>query len=78
MNKGVNKGKAIKSIQETLKITPEETMVFGDNHNDLEMIQSAVESYAVGNAVDAVKQAANHIADTNVNDGVLKVMKTLL
>ena len=78
MNKGVNKGKAIKSIQETMKITPEETMVFGDNHNDLEMIQSAVESYAVGNAVDAVKQAANHIADTNVNDGVLKVMKTLL
>ena len=78
MNKGVNKGKAIRSIQETMNISPDETMVFGDNNNDVEMILSATESYAVGNAVEAVKKAANHLADTNVNDGVLKVMKTLL
>ena len=78
MNKETNKGRAIRSIQETMKISPDETMVFGDNNNDVEMILSATESYAVGNAVEAVKKAANHLADTNVNDGVLKVMKTLL
>ena len=78
MNKTANKGNAIRSIQETLHISPDETMVFGDNHNDLEMIRSATESYAVGNAAEAVKKAANHIADINVNDGVLKVLKTLL
>ena len=53
-------------------------MVFGDNHNDLEMMHSATESYAVGNAAEAVKAAAKHIADTNINDGVLKVLRTLL
>jgi hypothetical protein len=78
MDKETNKGNAIRSIQKTMGISPDETMVFGDNHNDLEMIRSATESYAVGNAVEAVKQAARHIADTNVNDGVLKVLKTLL
>jgi len=78
MNKTVNKGNAIRSIQEILHISPDETMAFGDNHNDLEMLKSATESYAMGNAAEAVKQVANHIADTNVNDGVLKVMKTLL
>lgn len=78
MNKTANKGNAIRSIQRILHISPDETMVFGDNHNDLEMIHSATESYAMGNAAEAVKKAAKHIADTNVNDGVLKVMKTLL
>ena len=62
----------------TLKISPEETMVFGDNHNDLEMIKSAAESYAVGNAAQAVKEAAKYVTDTNVNDGVLKVLRTLV
>ena len=78
LNQETNKGNAIRSIQKTLKISPDETMVFGDNHNDLEMIKSATESYAVGNAADAVKKAAKYVADTNVNDGVLKVLRTLL
>ena len=78
MNLDTNKGNAIRSIQKILKISPDETMVFGDNHNDLEMIRSATESYEVGNAADAVKKAAKYVADTNVNDGVLKVLRTLL
>lgn len=78
MNKNASKGNAIRSIQKTLGILPEETMVFGDNHNDLAMMECAGESYAVGNAAEAVKEAAKYVADTNVNDGVLKVLKTLL
>lgn len=78
MNLETNKGNAIRSIQKTMHISPDETMVFGDNHNDLEMIASATESYAVGNAAEAVKKAAKYITDTNVNDGVLKVLRTLL
>ena len=78
MNKGTDKGNAIRSIQQILKISPDETMVFGDNHNDLEMIRSATESYAVGNAAEAVKKAAKYVTDTNVNDGVLKVLRTLV
>ncbi len=78
MNKESNKGHAIRGIQSILKISPDETMVFGDNLNDLEMLAAATESYAVGNAAEPVKKAAKHIADTNVNDGVLKVLRTLL
>lgn len=78
MTNDTNKGNAIRSIQETMGISPDETMVFGDNMNDLEMIRSATESYAVANAQEAVKAAAKYITDTNVNDGVLKVLKTLL
>lgn len=78
MDFDADKGKALQTIQQTLRISREETMVFGDNNNDLGMIASAEESYAVANAQPKVLEAAKHIADENVNDGVLKVLKTLL
>lgn len=78
MEKPVNKGAALKEIQESLGIFPEETMVFGDNLNDMEMLRQAKYSYAIGNARDEVKEAAGYLADTNINDGVLKVIRTLL
>ena len=78
MNPNINKGTAIRTIQEQLGISKEETMSFGDNLNDIEMLNHAKYSYAIGNAREEVKRTANYIADTNINDGVLKVMKTLL
>ncbi len=53
-------------------------MAFGDNLNDMELLGRAKYSYAIGNAREEIKKAANYLADTNVKDGVLKVMRTLL
>lgn len=78
MAQNVSKGTAIKEIQESLGISKEETMAFGDNFNDIEMLKEAHYSYAIGNAVDEVKEVARFITDTNINDGVLKVLKGLL
>lgn len=75
---GVNKGEAIKKLQENLEITPEETMAFGDQLNDLEMLSQAYYSFAIGNARQEVKDAARFQTDTNGNNGVLKVLKDLL
>ncbi len=75
---GSNKGSAIERIQDIMKIEPSETMVFGDNLNDMHMLARAEYSYAVGNARQEVKEAAKYVADTNVNDGVLKELKKLL
>ncbi len=74
----VDKGAALTRLQKRKNITPEETMAFGDNNNDLGMLACAGESYAVANATEAVKKAAKHLTDTNMNDGVLKVLRTLL
>lgn len=74
----VDKGTALTRVQQMLNITREETMAFGDNDNDIGMLNCAGESYAVANARDSVKAAAKHMTDTNMNDGVLKVLKTLL
>lgn len=78
MDYQADKGNALKKIQDVLQIKKEETMAFGDNHNDLGMLKAAGESYAVANARTAVRQAAKHIADENIHDGVLKVLKGLL
>ena len=78
MEKGVNKGAALNTIQESLEIFREETMAFGDNLNDLELLAAAEESYAIGNAREEVKKAAKYVTDTNVNDGVLKEIRKLV
>lgn len=77
MAKGVSKGHAIGQIQESLGISPEETMAFGDQLNDLEMLSRAYYSFAVGNARSEVKKAARFQADSNVGDGVLKILQLL-
>lgn len=74
----VDKGNALMKIQKMMNIKKEETMAFGDNDNDIGMLNCAGESYAVANARENVKAAARHIAGSNVDDGVLKVLKTLL
>lgn len=78
MAAGVNKGQAVKLLQESLGITPEETIAFGDQLNDMEMLQQVYYSFAIGNARAEVKDICRFQADTNVRDGVLKVLKLLL
>ncbi|HIT64756.1 MAG TPA: HAD family hydrolase [Candidatus Ventrimonas merdavium] len=78
MAKGVNKGEAVKLLQESLGISPRETMAFGDQLNDLEMLDQVYYSFAIGNARPEVKAAARFQADTNVRDGVLKILRLLI
>lgn len=78
MRPGINKGQAVKLLQDSLDIKPEETMAFGDQLNDIEMLSQAYYSFAVGNARKEVKEAARFQTDLNVNDGVLKILKLLV
>ena len=61
---GVNKGTAIKKIQEKLGISPDECMAFGDNYNDIEMLDNVGHSYAMDRAVEDIKKHAKHITES--------------
>lgn len=63
MDLRVSKGGAIKQIQEKLGIAPEECMAFGDNFNDVEMLDSVAYSYVMSTAVPEVKKHGRYIAD---------------
>ena len=49
-------------------------MAFGDNVNDIEMIEYAGVSIAMENGKDALKNKADYIADANSKDGVSKFL----
>lgn len=73
-----DKGNALALIQETMRISADETMAFGDNCNDIGMIERAGESYAVQNAHPELKKAARYEAPSYVENGVLKVIRERL
>jgi len=70
MNKNARKRNAIKEIANHFGITLAETAAFGDDYNDIEMLQDCGIGVAVANAIDETKAAADLICDTNENDGV--------
>ncbi len=73
-----DKGSALASVQKALRIAPDETMAFGDNCNDIGMLERAGESYAVQNAHPQLKEVAKHEALSYAQDGVLKVIRERL
>lgn len=77
-DKGVNKGLAINKLQELLNIKHEETMVFGDYLNDLEMMESAYHSYAMENAHEDLKAICNFNAPSNDEFGVITTIEHFL
>ncbi len=73
-----NKGSGIRHIQETLHITREQTMVFGDFLNDLEMMDEAAYSFAMANAHPRLKERANFLSPGNTDNGVVRTIKAVL
>lgn len=77
-DKLAHKGNAVSILQETYGVSKEQTMVFGDYLNDLEMMQQAYFSYAMANGHPDVKGIARFIAKNNNEDGVLEVLERLV
>lgn len=75
LRKDANKGVAIQKIQERFNISYNETMVFGDYLNDLEMMSSAKYSFAMENAHPQLKEAAKFQAKSNKEMGVIHAIK---
>lgn len=79
INPGVNKGKAVQYLAEKiLGITKEQVMVIGDNYNDLEMLNYAGLSVAMGNAPREVRKAAYWVAPDVEKDGVAVALEKFL
>lgn len=78
MKKGVTKGKALETIKREYGLKDEEIMIFGDQMNDLELIECGYYSYAMENAIDELKENARFIAGRNDENGVLEKIKEVL
>ena len=52
--------------------SPENTVVFGDDYNDLCMFDEKFYCVAMGNACDALKEKADYVTEKNIEDGIYK------
>lgn len=73
-----NKGYALSIIQKRLGVTKDETMVFGDYNNDLDMLKLAYFSFAMENAHDEVKKIARFQTDNNSKQGVEVILDLVI
>ncbi|MCY8918645.1 phosphoglycolate phosphatase [Bacillus atrophaeus] len=72
---GINKAAALAKVSEKLGFTMENVMAMGDSLNDIAMIEKAGVGIAMGNAQDTVKETADWVTDTNIEDGVAKAIR---
>lgn len=75
MAAGVSKGKALKALQERIRASRAETMVFGDYFNDVEMLQLAEYSFCMENGHEDVKKMCKYIAPDNNHGGVTRSIR---
>lgn len=73
-----NKGNAIQLLQKKFNITPDETLVFGDYNNDIDMLKQATYSFAMANAHSTVIETANFKTKSNNDFGVELILEQLI
>jgi len=72
MNKQATKTNGIRLLAEQYEISLEQIIAFGDDYNDIDMLQSCGKGIAVSNALVEVKNIADEICNSNDQDGVAK------
>jgi Cof subfamily protein (haloacid dehalogenase superfamily) len=75
---GVDKGVALRRVQAELGVTREQTLAFGDHHNDVGLLQAAGLSFAMANAQPGTAAVARFRAPANTEQGVVRVLAALL
>lgn len=72
MNRRATKWNGVKQMLSHFDISPCEAVYFGDDNDDIESIKSCGLGVAVSNAIPAVLEVADSVADSNDMDGVAK------
>ncbi|MFN7251760.1 MAG: Cof-type HAD-IIB family hydrolase [Anaerobacillus sp.] len=75
---GLNKAVGLEKIAKYYSIPKERIIAFGDEDNDLEMIEFAGIGVAMENAIPELKNIANKITVTNENDGIATFLEDYL
>ena len=68
--KDANKGQALLALADTLGVSHEKTIAFGDGLNDVSMLRAAGLGIAMENADDEIKEAADWVTASCDEDGV--------
>jgi len=73
--KNSDKETALQKLIDYIGLDSIDIIAFGDDLNDLGMLKLSGTAVAVANAIDEVKALADHITDSNEQDGVAKFLE---
>jgi len=68
---GVSKASGIALVADKLGVAREDVLAVGDGRNDIEMLRWAGRGVAMGQSVEEVRAAADHVTETVWDDGVV-------
>ena len=74
---GVTKATTLAVLAQQLGVDPADVVAFGDMPNDIDMQTWAGTSYAMADAHPTVRDAADHVAPANEDDGVASVLSAI-
>lgn len=75
---GIHKAKRLSYVVKHLDIPSERIIAFGDENNDLEMIDYAGIGVAMSNAISPLKNIANDMTTSNNKDGIATLLMDCL
>ncbi|WP_062352088.1 Cof-type HAD-IIB family hydrolase [Bacillus kwashiorkori] len=75
---GINKAVGVQKVADYYQIPQDRIIAFGDEDNDLEMLQYAKYGVAMGNGIHLVKEVAKDTTLTNEEDGVAVYLEKFL
>ena len=75
---GLSKGNSVLEACKILGIDTDDILIFGDEMNDVTMFEIGGTRVAMGNAVDHIKEIADHITLSNDEDGIAAYLEEYL
>jgi len=78
MRRDVSKAAGVFALSNRYGVPPAEVLAFGDDYNDMELLQCAGYSVAMLNAVQELKDLADEVTDSNDNDGVATILERVV
>jgi len=79
-HRSISKKTAITTLLSKMypQVDMDNVLVFGDNYNDIDMLQAVGSGVAVANAIKEVLAVADYVTTANIEDGVADYLKTYL
>lgn len=74
INRNASKGNAIRGLCKYLKIDIEDAVAFGDDYNDISMLEAVGHPIAMGNAYEEIKQLAEEVIQPNDEPGIAEIL----
>ena len=74
---GITKAAAVKTLCSLWNLDLKQAVAFGDNYNDIEMLETVGHGYLMGNAPEALKQRFSRHTDDHDHDGIVSALLDL-